>query len=66
MASRRALEVDKEEGVWVASGLRWIERTASQLGEAADSPEAQTATTEGVEDALRFVSDVLERHRMKH
>lgn len=58
-------EVKKDEGVWVASGLRWIERTASQIGEVADRPERQTATTEGIEDALKFVSDVLERHRTK-
>lgn len=58
-------EAEKDEGVWLASGRRWIERTASQLGEAADRPEGQTATTEGIEDALKFVTDVLERHRTK-
>jgi hypothetical protein len=64
-AAGGAHRVDKEEGAWVASGLRWIERTASQLGESAGGPVSQTATTEGIEDALKFVSDVLERHRLK-
>jgi hypothetical protein len=57
--------ITKEDGVWVASGLRWIERTASQLGETAEEGETQTPTTEGIEDALKFVSGVLERHRTK-
>jgi hypothetical protein len=63
--SRGAPAIPKEDGVWVASGLRWIERTASQLGETAEEGETQTPTTEGIEDALKFVSDVLERHRTK-
>jgi hypothetical protein len=64
--SRVAPEVSKEDGVWMASGRRWIERTASQLGGAEEGDsESQTATTEGIEDALKFVSDVLERHRTK-
>lgn len=57
--------LSKEEGVWIASGLRWLERTSSQIVEETVDPESQTATKEGIEEALKFVSDLLEKHGLK-
>ena len=53
--------IAKDDGAWVNSGYRWLERTAAQISEAPAQPSTQQAVTE----TLNFVSNIINQYSLK-
>jgi len=51
----------KEGNAWIASSYRWLEEAASAL-DAQPISERQSQTQQGIRHALKFLSDVTQRH----
>jgi hypothetical protein len=57
--------IAKDDGAWVGSGYRWLERTASQIAGESFTSASQASTKEAVEETLRFVSSVINQYSLK-
>ena len=53
--------IAKDDGAWVNSGYRWLERTAAQISEA----PAQPSTRQAVKETLNFVSNIINQYSLK-
>jgi len=63
--SRPSVKVSEKAPAWVASGQRYLEQSVAQYLEPEAVSSRQMASQQGAEEALRFLSDVLERHAFK-
>ena len=57
--------IAKGDGAWVASGFRWLERTASDVSSETVTSDSQASTKEAVAETLKFVSDVINQYSLK-
>lgn len=60
----KILESKENTPTWVASSQRYLEQSLAEMlkGDASSSAFVPSSTQQGVEEALSFLSDVLERH----